>query len=216
LAHAPERFLGILGHDLRNPLTAMLGAAALLDVDPLTERQTQLVSRIQRSAERMKRMVDVLLDFTRSRCGEGIPVSRAPVDMREICLQIVDEMRLAHPGRAAVFDAFGNLGGHWDGDRVAQVISNLLANALQHGRDPIRLVVRDDGSEVIVEVSNCGAPIPEHTLPTLFEPFVRGEESGHGLGLGLFIAREIVNAHGGRIDVRSDEAATVFAVHWPR
>jgi len=211
-----ERFLDILGHDLRNPLMAVVTAGALLGRDGLTPHQSKMVGRIQSSAQRMKRLVDVLLDFARSHSGEGIPIARAPVDMNEICRQVVDELKLVHPTRNLSFEAADEAHGCWDGDRVAQVVSNLVANALQHGKDPIRVAVRSEGGEVVLEVKNGGAAIPAHNLPSLFEPFRKGEGSAHGLGLGLFITREIVRAHGGTIRVASDEEATVFTIRWPR
>jgi signal transduction histidine kinase len=223
LAEAPDerfeesrdRFLAMLAHDLRSPLTALTVAAGVLGEDGLTERQSHLVEHIQKAAGRMKRMINELLEFSRCHSG-GIPIARKPLDMGELCRQLVEEMALAHSDRTVGWQGVGDLHGEWDRDRLAQAVSNLLENALQHGKGPVRLALHDEGDIVRLEVSNQGEPIPAHQLPTLFEPFRRGERSRHGLGLGLFIAREIVRAHGGTIDVRSDVDGTVFVIRWPR
>jgi signal transduction histidine kinase len=211
-----DRFLGILAHDLRSPLAALIAAASVLEQDGLTQRQAHYVARIQTVADRMKRMINELLEFSRGYCGSGIPIQREPLDMGELCRQLVEETALLHPKRSLALETEGGLQGAWDRDRLAEVVSNLLANALEHGEGAVRLGLYDDGDEVRLEVRNHGAPIPAEQLPKIFEPFRRGDRSRQGLGLGLFITREIVRAHCGAIEVRSDTEETVFTVRWPR
>jgi signal transduction histidine kinase len=213
---ARDLFLGILGHDLRSPLGAItMAASSLLRGKALGEAERRGLERIQASAARIHQLIDDLLDFTRARFGAGFPLEPAPVDMGEICCRIVDELRTAHPERQIGFRRHGDLHGRWDGERVAQVVANLLGNAISHGGDPIAVEADGSGERVRVAVSNGGAPIPEDRRATLFEPFRRGGDST-GIGLGLFIAREIVRAHGGTIEASSGEAGTVFTTWWPR
>jgi PAS domain S-box-containing protein len=218
---ARERFIAILGHDLRNPLGAIkMGVESLGD---LPAPQANVVARIARSAHRMEAMIRDVLDFARGRLGGGIPVAPTRCDLRSVCDEVVEEMRQAHPARAMSFDATGDLRGEWDPDRVEQVLSNLLGNAVTHGVGPIQVTIRDEGDEVVTTVHNQGLPIPAVLLPTLFEPFTRTEQDGNkagspgGLGLGLYIASEIVRAHGGTISVSSaQDEGTTFAISWPR
>lgn len=212
-----DLFAGILGHDLRGPLNAITMATfVLLKSDGrLSEAQRQGVVRVQAAATRIKHLVDGLLDFTRARFGMGFPIHPTPVDMGEICARIVDEVRTAHPDRVVQLARAGNLLGSWDPERVAQVISNLVGNAVEHGEDPIAVEASDAAETVLVSVSNHGAPISEQKRTSLFEPFRKGDES-RGIGLGLFIAREIVRAHGGSIEWASTDRATTFSTRWPR
>jgi len=219
-----EQFIGILGHDLRNPLNAIRASAdVILMHDNLHPGQAKGVRRIIASADRMARMINDVLDFTRGRLGGGIPVQRTRANLHEVVQQTVDELHVAHPDRDFGFEATGDGWGFWDADRVAQVVSNLVGNALQHGSiaAPIRIAVCDLQQNVVVRVTNTGQSIPQTALPTLFEPF-RGSviaarrTKNQGLGLGLFIVNEIVRAHGGTIDVQSSEHATTFSVVLPR
>jgi signal transduction histidine kinase len=130
-------------------------------------------------------------------------------------LRIVDEVRTAHPERDIQLARVGDLRGVWDEARVAQVLSNLVGNAVQHGSDPIAVAANDAGEAVLVSVSNHGAPISEQKRVSLFEPFRKGDDS-KGIGLGLFIAREIVRSHGGTIESVSSDETTTFATRWPR
>jgi PAS domain S-box-containing protein len=218
-----DRFVGILGHDLRNPLAAIMSSADLLMRRETSERIARPIQRIRTSADRMNRMIGQILDFTRARLGGGIPIAPAPVDLQALAGQIMEEMEGAAP-RPILLETAGDLRGEWDGDRLAQVISNLLGNAVEHGdaRQPVRL--RLDGSRsdlVLVEVWNAGA-IPEQRMGQLFDPFTGAGASGSaqrpkGLGLGLYIVQQIVLAHGGRIDVRSSAGeGTTFSVSLPR
>jgi len=211
-----DLFSGILGHDLRSPLNAItMGAALLLDRDRLTDAQRRVVASIQSSAARIRQLVDGLLDFTRARFAMGFPISPAPTDMGEICARVVDEVRTAHPQRVIQLGCHGDLHGVWDSGRVAQVVSNLVGNAVQHGEDPITVESNDAGDAVLVSVSSRGVPISLEQRASLFEPFRKGDDS-KGIGLGLFIAREIVRSHGGTIEVGSTESTTSFTTRWPR
>jgi signal transduction histidine kinase len=155
-----------------------------------------------------------------------MPLSPAATDLGHLCREVVDEMRAAHPTRTFRFDPHGDLAGEWDGARLRQVVSNLLGNAVQHGggAGPVDLAVGGEDSDVRVTVRNQGPPIPRDDVATIFEPLVRGpsaESRGPrrpgSLGLGLYIAREVVAAHGGTIDVQSSaEDGTAFTVRLPR
>jgi len=166
-----------------------------------------------------------LLDFTRGRLGQGIPVQRRPVGLRELVRQVVEELEAIHPGRELRLEVEGALQGEWDGDRLAQVLGNLGKNALDYSPadTPVRFRLRDEGEGVRVEVHNEGPPIPEAQRASIFEPFQRfaQEEASpratSGLGLGLFIVQQIVRAHGGTIEVRSrEQEGTTFSLWLPR
>ena len=215
-----EQFIGILSHDLRAPLGAIsAGAHHLLHEHDLSDPQARITACISTSATRMARLVDQLMDITRSRLGSGMPVERQPVDLYRICRQVVEEIEASHPECNIQVDAAGTTEGIWDPDRLAQLVSNLVGNAIQHGdRDcPIVLCIRSDGAWVTLEVSNHGPRIPTESLPALFEPFREGTQRPPrtGLGLGLYISREITRAHGGRIDVCSAGDRTTFRVKLP-
>lgn len=222
-----ELFAGILAHDLRNPLSAMTTAAQLLLMQregeaTRAEREAKPLSRILASGDRMRTMIEQLLDFTRARSGGGIVVEPRPVNLAELCAQAIGEIELAHPARRIEQLLDGDPNGTWDGDRLLQVLSNLIANACQHGTPETPVAVRIDGSEprqVTVEVHNLGA-IPAPLLEELFDPFRstrHQRQRSRGLGLGLFIVREIVRAHGGTVTVSSTESqGTTFAIALPR
>jgi len=217
---ARELFIGILGHDLRNPLSAILMGVELLG--DLAGPEASIVARIARSANRIEVMIRDLLDFARGRLAGGIPVAPRRCDLRALCNEAVAEMTQAHPERAIRFEAHGHLHGQWDPDRVEQVVSNLIGNAIAHGVGAIGLVACDEGDEVVITVHNEGAAIPAAMLATLFEPFTARDLGGApakrvGLGLGLYIASEIVHAHGGTISVDSAEGTgTTFTLRLPR
>jgi len=193
-------------------------SAELLREAGLPGTFARAVERIERSTERMNAMIGDVLDFARGRLGGGIPIEREWCDLGRIAGEEVDEMRQAFPGRAIRCEATGDLSGEWDADRVEQLLSNLIGNSVHHGLDPITVSVRDDGDIVVVTVHNGGRPIPPATLPRLFEPFQQGAPgASDGLGLGLYIASEIVRAHQGTIAVRSSEAeGTTVTVSLPR
>ncbi len=221
--HFNEMFAGILGHDLRNPLGAIVAAANLLLLHSEDSKSFAWIRRILGSSERMARMVDQLLDFTRVRIGGGLALSRQPCDLRELARQTVEEVELANPTWRFVFESSGDLQGHWHGDRLVQVFSNLISNAVQHGSPDRPLVMRLDGTQphgpVQVEIHNHGT-IPDELLPVLFDPFRstnHKRDGSRGLGLGLFITEQIVRAHGGEIAVSSSKAGgTTFRLRLPR
>lgn len=217
---AREQFIGILGHDLRNPLTAIQMAVEVLGALP--DPYAPVVTRVARSAHRIEAMIRDLLDFARGRLGGGIPIAPRPCDLQAMCDEVVEEMQQAYPDRAIRFEGIGDLRGEWDPDRVEQVVSNLVGNAITHGIGPVRVTGRDDGDEVVTTVHNQGPAIPAAAIPILFEPFTRpaaeaNDGTSQGLGLGLYIASEIVHAHGAAISVASREGdGTTFTIRWPR
>jgi PAS domain S-box-containing protein len=220
-----ERMLGVLGHDLRNPLSAMATLASmLLRRNDLAEDAREQVAEIDRAGKRMLEMIGTLLDFSQARFKGTLPIAPVPMDLHQLAWAIVEELQAAHPGRKIDVALRGNGWGRWDPARMAQVVSNLVGNAITHGApgEPVRVVVGDDDGEVRLVVRNGGRPIPPELLPVLFEPFRRGADTGNasharGLGLGLYIAKQIVTAHGGEIEVHSTiEDGTTFAVRVPR
>jgi PAS domain S-box-containing protein len=217
-----ERFLAILGHDLRNPLASIdMGAGILRDglSDPVAIR---ILDRMQSSSSRMTRMIEQILDLTRSRLTGGLEMFPEPMDLRVALTRIVDEMRAAFPARSIVLDC-PPLHGAWDRDRLEQLFSNLIGNAILHGNPDAPVTVRAtaDAKQVQVSVHNQGVAIPPEIASTLFNPFRRGERESRtsktaGLGLGLYISHEIVRAHGGEIEVQSTAAeGTSFRISMP-
>lgn len=221
-----DLFLATLGHDLRNPLNAIVVSSALLARSgQLDEENTQVALQMSSFADVMTRMIHDLLDFTRTRLGGGMPVSATRLDLQDLCRDVLDEFRAAHPHRTVRFESFGDTSGEWDAARLRQVVSNLVANAIEHGAEtsPVDVFATGEGCDVVVAVKNQGLPISSSALPTLFDPFVRAPEvaTKHrpfgGIGLGLYIAQQIVIAHNGTIAVDSSEATgTTFAVRLPR
>ncbi|MBA3500018.1 MAG: HAMP domain-containing histidine kinase [Myxococcota bacterium] len=216
-----DRFVSILGHDLRNPLMALtLAAETILATPNCTQAaHPRLAAAIRRGGERMSRMIGDLVDFALGQLGGGIPAVPRACDMGEICREAVDELHATHPGREVALEKQGDLRGSFDRDRVMQVISNLVANALLHGHDPIvtRASESDDRQFLITEVSNAGPPIPAEMLVGIFDPFRRGAKAKRGgLGLGLYIVQQITLAHGASCTVDSNERATTFRIRWPR
>lgn len=217
-----DLFLGMLSHDLRTPLNAIAISADTLK-RRASEADLAVVARISNGVGRMSRMIDQLLDVTRSRLGGGIPIQLQTASLASVCRAAADEFEAVHPGRIDV-SLEGDLSGQWDADRLHDVLSNLLSNALLYGAGdrPVTLAARSAGpSSVVVDVANCGPEIPASLLPLLFDPFRRGpggeRQSSKGLGLGLYIAREVVRAHRGEITVRSSSAeGTTFSVALPR
>lgn len=218
--HVRERFIGILGHDLRGPLgAAAMATHHLLRSAELTPTDRSRVSVIERAVLRMERMVGDVLDFARGHLAGGIPVTIAKADLAEICRAAADEARGTHPDRSIELEIDGDLRGAFDRDRVLQLIGNLLSNALHHGQDPIRLQAweGEDRHAVFTSVRNKGRPIPPALLPKLFEAFEHaGNTKNGGLGLGLYIVAQIARAHGALYQVSSSGDETVFTIQWPR
>ena len=220
-----EQLIGVLGHDLRNPLSAIMMAAQLLiDTGNLPDAPRRLADKIVSNSERINRMIGDMLDLTRTRLGAGIPVMPRPVDMETVCRQSVEDFRVAHSARRIEFAVVGDARGLYDADRVAQVISNLLANALQYSlpESPVRVSLREEEAALVLEVNNQGQPIVPEVLQTIFVPFQRGAQTDagnlptSGLGLGLYIVQEIMRAHGGTVAARSTaDEGTTFSTRWP-
>jgi sigma-B regulation protein RsbU (phosphoserine phosphatase) len=221
-----ERLLGIVSHDLRSPLQAIMLQSQLLSRQVNDPKVKNATTRINHGAERMTRMIADLLDFTRGRLGGGIPVERRPDDLFLLTAEVIEELQLTAPQNPIVLRTQGNGYGEWDRDRLIQVVQNLVTNAVKHGAQGMPVQVTLTGTEegVVMCVQNQGQPIPPEFVPHLFDPFRRagggGKETSDpmsGLGLGLYIAQEIVHAHGGTIHVASDmEDGTTFTLHLPR
>ena len=210
-----ERLVAIVGHDLRTPLAAItLSAQSLQRRGTLGDREAAAVARVCGGAARMAGIIHDLLDFARTRQGQGIPVRLAALDAGALCRQVVAEARGAHPEARVEEDCQDGLTVQGDADRLHQALANLLGNAIQHGGGlPIEVAARRDGDGVRLSVHNLGPAIAPDLLPHVFEPFRRGTDRGEGIGLGLHIVSEIVKAHGGRVEVSSSpEAGTTFAV----
>jgi hypothetical protein len=230
VARSRDTFLAILGHDLRSPLSAIansglyLGSPGLLPPGPALDAAW----RIQRSAGKMNAMIRDLLEYTRTRLGRAIPISPVPASMGQICAIAFDEIRAAHPERIFKLETSGKLEGEFDSERLQQVLSNLLNNAVQHGarNEPITLSARGEADRITLQVRNYGARIPPDQLQVIFNPLVQitpahvneeDDDPSTHLGLGLYIAHEIVARHGGTmIAESSEENGTVFSARLPR
>ena len=215
-----EMFTAVLGHDLRTPLAAILGSAEVLQArspDPLVRTTA---TRIQTSAKRMGKLIEDVLDLSRARLAGGIPLQRNAMDLEPLVQRLVQEHRVAWPDRTIDVQIDGLLHGDWDAERLAQVLTNLLGNALQHGAPEAPVELRIEGTSrarVTLRLANAGA-IPEHLLSTLFDPFRGRGQKKNGLGLGLYIVHQIVTAHGGEVRVATSHTPprTEFTVELPR
>jgi PAS domain S-box-containing protein len=219
-----EQLVGVVGHDLRAPLHSItITASLMMKRGALPDSEVKSVALIARNADRMSKMISQLLDFTRSRLGGGIPIAPEPIDLTDLCADLIAESEAAHPDRTFRFASDVGVRGMWDPDRLGQLVANLLGNAVQHGSSdgPIALRLHNEGGGVSLAVHNEGVPIPADLLSSIFEPFRRGTREPGGrtesLGLGLYIVREIARAHGGEVSAESSEAGgTTFAVRLPR
>ncbi len=216
-----ELFTAVLGHDLRNPLSAILNSANLLERISKEDVVKQSAVRMVSSGKRMSRMIDDMLDLTRARLGGGIPLRRQDTEFGQLVQRVVQEHQVSFPESRFEIRQEGNLSGNWDADRLAQVASNLVGNALEHGAKKDRIEVLLNGVRpdlVTLTVTNTGV-IPQDILPHLFDPFRGGQRQlgrHDGLGLGLYIVQQIVLAHRGRVDVLTDPTRTTFLVEIPR
>ncbi len=217
-----ERVMGILGHDLRNPVSAVLSlATTMAEKTDVPAKVKEGLGHIRASAERMEQLIGTVLDFTRLRFRGAPELALDTFDLEDLARAIVDELRAAHPNRRITLDARGELSGRWDFTRIGQVISNLVENALTHGarESPVAVDLSSEDGCAVLAVTNLGPTIPSAALDKLFEPFWQGPKGSggksRGLGLGLYIARQIAQAHGGAIQVRSQEGQTTFTVRLP-
>jgi PAS domain S-box-containing protein len=217
-----ERWLlAIVMHDIRNPLGAISLSAQMLARGPSDEgRLRQTSDRIGRSVTRIQNLVNDLLDVSRERHGGGLSVARTTANLAAVCQQVVDELASAQSGRHIALECEAEINGVWDPNRLAQALSNLVGNAVQHGKpgSPIRVKVRADGDRALIEIHNDGH-IPEELVPNIFDPFRSGAtpRTSTSLGLGLFIAQAIARAHCGSIEVDSTpEKGTTFRMRLPR
>jgi signal transduction histidine kinase len=229
VARSRDTFLAILGHDLRSPLSAIANSGLYLASPGLLPDGAPLEAarRVNRSAARMTGMIKDLLEYTRTRLGRAIPIAREAGSMEHICRVAYDEIRAVHPERVFRLEISGDLEGRFDGERLQQVLANLLNNAVRHGErsQPITLSAEGEAEKVTVRVTNRGRPIPPDQLQVIFNPLVQipsalvneDASSSTSLGLGLYIAREIVAMHGGTMVAESsDENGTVFSARLPR
>jgi len=217
-------FLGILGHDLRNPLGAISGSADLILRTPNHARNAMLAKQILASVNRMSHLITDLIELTRVKLGDGISLNCAKINLQELCQKAIDEMHAIHPERVFRLEAEYELVGDWDDLKLNQVLSNLLGNAVQHGSptSEITLKAKKAGDWVELQVHNEGPVIPKKLLPKLFDRFVQeksessNENVSGSMGLGLFIAKEIIVAHGGTIKANSSkEEGTTFCACLP-
>lgn len=216
-------FLGVLGHDLRGPLNAVLLTSKVISALSTGTPVCQHTEKLMRSGERMRQLLDDLLDYNRTSLDVGIRVTPEPVDLTTVCHEEIELLRAALPGSTIEFVAEGVTQGSWDASRIKQVVSNLVINATKYG-DPgslVRVNLRGDDVQVFLSVENTGPSIPKELLSLLFEPLRRhaGADSrseSESLGLGLFIVRHVALAHGGSVTVESADARTRFTVTLPR
>lgn len=214
-------FLGILGHELRGPLTAILMASEMLSGMEMDQPISKNVGRIINSGERMRSLLDDLLDFNRTSYGMGIRISRAPVDLAQACESELELIRVTLPGVPITFAATGDVHGSFDQSRIREIVWNLVGNAAKYGdrTQPIEVRLTGTATGVELSVSNSGDSIPADRQNELFEPLKRAgmqHEEARGLGLGLFVVRQVAIAHGGEVDVESADGTTRFMVNLHR
>ena len=221
---ARNLFLGMLGHDMRNPLNTIQITASHLAALNAGAEVSEAASRLIRSGASMKALLDDLVDFNRTKLGLGINIALANVDLAIVFADELEQLRGAYPARPLELEVIGETRGRWDGLRLQQLLRNLVSNAIKYGAPdtPVRVVLTGEEADVRLEVMNSGPAIERSALDAIFDPLKRGpaQSSSYsadaGLGLGLYIVREIALAHGGEVDVRSGKAETVFAVRLPR
>lgn len=218
-AQLREQFIAVLGHDLRNPLASIVGAARLLRREVQSEKAQRVIGMMESSVDRMAGLIDDVMDFARGRLGSGISLHRQDALLEPILRQVVEELEASQPSRSIHCEVEAPDPISFDPGRVGQLVSNLLGNALTHGdpKAPVHLGARLIKDTVEIWVTNAGEPIPPEAMDRLFQPFFRGEvrASQQGLGLGLHIASEIARAHGGSLAVQSDARETRFTFTMP-
>ena len=219
-----DRFLAILGHDLRTPIGAIVTSTRfMLDTGELTEPHQILVSRMEAAARRMNRLVADLLEFTRTRFGEAIPIDVADMDAARMLDDVVAEVRASNPASHLEVRSSGETRGQWDCERLTQALTNLVSNAVHHGTagTPIEIEATGSRDELVISVRNQGPAIAPDRIARLFDGMkAMGAPRGHDrrhLGLGLYIVDKIVRAHRGSIEVASSaDGGTMFTMHLPR
>lgn len=214
--------LGMLGHDMRSPLQTILMTATYLARLNAGASITNAARRLIDSGAQMRGLLDDLVDFNRTQLGLGISISPCDADLEVLCEEEVEQLRAGHPGHEVQLEVVGDCHGCWDAKRLRQLLGNLTVNAIKYGEGnkPVRVSVIGRATDVRIEVRNEGRAIPRATLAQIFQPLKRGSDeqsqSDGSLGLGLYIASEIAKAHGGEVEARSENTATVFAVSLPR
>jgi signal transduction histidine kinase len=216
--------LGTLGHDMRTPLQSILLTAAHLRQLNGGDKVSEAVTRLISSGARIKGLLDELVDFTRHSMGEGVRVSPANVDLAKLFEDELQVLRAAYPGRELLLEVSGDTNGCWDGPSLQRLLGNLVVNAVKYGdtQAPVRVAIAEEAERLRFEVRNTGPAIDRSTLQRIFEPLVRGQhqdnkhDSDAGLGLGLYIAREITKAHSGEIEASAEGTETIFSVRLPR
>jgi signal transduction histidine kinase len=219
LLELQERILGIVSHDLRTPLSAIQTGAKLLARSELAPEQARIAELVHSSSRRMERIIADLLDYTRTRARKGIPLSIRTTDAGEVCARVAEEAALSGDGAVVEVQRAGDLSGKWDPDRLEQALGNLVANAVRHAQrgTPVRIRASGDPDLVRIEVENEGPHIPPEVVRSVFDPFQGSARGPASLGLGLFIVRTIVEAHGGTVEVESAPSRPVtFTIRLPR
>jgi signal transduction histidine kinase len=218
-AELREQFIAVLGHDLRNPLASINGGAELLRKTPLTDKAKDVVELVQKSADRMARLIDNVLDFARGRLGGGLAIDRDETPLQPVLEQVINELRSAHPDRTIHLNARLDEPVSSNRERLGQLLSNLVSNALTHGAPDAPVVVDAiaRGGAFELSIANRGEPIAPAVLDKLFEPFFRASTrpTREGLGLGLYIANEIARSHGGKLSATSTPHETRFTLRMP-
>jgi signal transduction histidine kinase len=221
---ARNLLLGMLGHDMRSPLDTILTTASYLTSLNAGQQVSLAAARLIRSGASMQALLDDLVDFNRTTLGVGLKVVPSDIDLAAVVADELEQLRGAHANRRIELAATGNNRGRWDGARLQQLLRNLVSNAIKYGSPdtPIRVAIRGEQAEVRLEVTNSGPTIDPSAFSQIFDPLRRGAAQGDrddargGLGLGLFIVREIAEAHGGEVEVLSEAGETTFAVRLPR
>jgi signal transduction histidine kinase len=215
-----ELLLGMLSHDMRSPLQTIQITATYLSRLHAGDSVSAAAQRLIDSGRRVQALLDDLTDFNRVNLGVGLPIARSDIDAGLLCAEELARLRVVHPGRLFELSVDGDCCGQWDGRRLQQLVCNLVVNAVKYGAadEAVRIEVVGDDAEIRLEVHNRGPTISAPTLARIFEPLTGGPDTADqpGLGLGLFIVREIARAHGGDVTATSRDGTTVFATRLPK